>query len=247
MARMVDHDNRRKAILAATIERYTKDAQPVASDDLAKQFGLSSATIRNIFSELEDAGYLMHPHTSAGRIPTDKGFRYYVDFLVLRNDILDEEKQKVAKEYRKEIKRLEDALEKTTQVLSVMTHYAGIVSFLEWHDKIIYNGLSYVLDEPEFKDSGRIRFLVRMIEEKQKLLHVINKDFKEKVKVYIGDELGSEDMNSCALVVSQYSRKKKPSGKVAVLGPARMNYEVIMPKLAYISDILSQVLDDIEE
>ena len=128
MVRTVDYDTRRKAVLAATINEYIQDALPVSSEGIAQNFSLSPATIRNIFVELEDAGLLTHPHTSAGRVPTDKGYRYYVDFLLAQIGLLEEEKERVANEYRKEIRRLEDALELTSDILSRLTHYASLVS-----------------------------------------------------------------------------------------------------------------------
>ena len=93
MRSTVDYNSRRKQVLNAAINRHIKNALPVASDDIAEEFELSSATIRNIFSELDESGYLKHPYTSGGRIPTDKGYRYYVDFLVQQIELLDEEKQ----------------------------------------------------------------------------------------------------------------------------------------------------------
>ncbi|MDD5166221.1 MAG: hypothetical protein PHQ57_02385, partial [Candidatus Omnitrophica bacterium] len=146
MVRNVDYDSRRRAVLTAAINKYIQGAAPVASDDIAAEFDLSSATIRNIFAELEDAGLLKHPYTSGGRVPTDKGYRYYVDFLLSQVEILDEEKERIIKEYHQEISRLEDALEKTSEIISVITHYAGIVSFLEWHDRFFYNGISRILE-----------------------------------------------------------------------------------------------------
>lgn len=242
MVRTVDRDARRRAVLASTINRYIKNAVPVSSEETAREFELSPATIRNIFSELEEAGYLTHPHTSAGRVPTEKGYRYYVDFLNLQLDILDDEKESIVRHYESEIDRLEDVLEKTSEVISAITHYAGIVSFLEWHDRFFYKGISFILEQPEFQDSTRIRFLIKMIEDKGSLLDIINRDFKEKVRVYIGGELGCVEMNDCALAVTSYSVKNKPSGKVAVLGPARMEYNHIIPALGYVSDVLSSVL-----
>src|SRR3990167_9489198 len=72
---------RQKDILSAIVEQYAEVASPVGSSLLAKLFGVSSATIRAEMSQLEDAGYITHPHTSAGRIPTDKGYRFYVNNL----------------------------------------------------------------------------------------------------------------------------------------------------------------------
>ena len=92
---------------------------------------------------------------------------------------------------------------------------------------------------------GKTRLLIKALEEKQNLLELINRDFNGKVKVYIGDELGFPEIDGCSLVVSTYSIRNKQSGKLAVLGPARMEYERIIPSLEYISDVLSETLDKI--
>ncbi len=245
MAKTIDHEIRKRAVLAAAINRYIKDALPVASDDLARDFGLSSATIRNIFKELEEDGYLKHPYTSGGKIPTNKGYRYYVDFLLSQMALLDDEKVHIGKELRMAVKKLEDILERTSDLLSVVTHYASIVSFLDQNETFYYKGLSFILEQPEFQDSGRIRLLIKTIENKQRLLNIVNRDFKEKVKVYIGDELECPEIEDCSLVISSYSVKKKPWGRIAVLGPKRMEYTHIIPTLDYVSDILTDTLDEI--
>jgi len=242
MVRNTDYSSRRKSVLGAAINRYIKDALPVASDDIAREFDLCSATIRNIFSELEESGFLRHPYTSGGRIPTDKGYRYYVDFLIQQMELIDEEKQRIVKDCKKKIRRLEDALENTSEVISEITHYAGIVSFLEWQDKIFYKGISRILDQPEFRDVDKIRMLVRLMEDKARLLDIVNRDFTGKVKVYIGSELGFPEMENCSLIVSTYKLKDQPSGRLAVLGPMRMDYNHIIPALEYISDVLTDVL-----
>jgi len=245
MVRNIDFESRRRAVLSATINRYINKAVPIASEDVAKEFDLSSATIRNIFAELEKAGFLIHPYTSGGRVPTDKGYRYYVDFLISQMALLDEEKARIIKEYKREISRLEDVLEETSEFISEITHYAGIVSFLEGQDKFFYRGISRILDQPEFQDSQRIRLLIKIIEDRQRLLEIINRDFSGSVKVYIGSELGCPEMENCSLVVSGYSLKKRPSGRLAVLGPMRMEYRHIIPTLEYISGVLTEVLDNI--
>jgi len=245
MVRNVDYDSRRKAVLTTTINRYIRDALPVASDEIAREFDLSSATIRNIFAELEEGGYLTHPHTSGGRIPTSKGYRYYVDFLVRQRELLDEEKERIVKEYRNKIDRLEDALERTSDIVSAITHYATLVSFIEWQDRLFYRGISHVINQPEFRDLDKIRMLIALIEDKRNLFEVLNRDFNEKVKVYIGAEMGCREMENCALVISSFKRKDKPSGKVAVLGPMRMEYGHIIPTLEYVSDVLTEVMNDL--
>lgn len=246
MVRTVDYELRRRGILSATISRYIQDALPVSSEDIADEFKLSSATIRNIFAELEESGYLTHPYTSGGRLPTDRGYRYYVDFLISQMELLQDEKERITREYKKKIKRLDDALEETSEVISAITHYAGIVSLLEWQDKFFYKGISYILEQPEFQNMEKMRLLIKMIEDKQRLLSIINRDFDGKVKVYIGKETGCPEMENCSLVVSSYNSKDGPCGRLAVLGPARMQYRQIIPTLEYISDVLSDVLEDIE-
>ncbi|MDD5044429.1 MAG: hypothetical protein PHU91_04235 [Candidatus Omnitrophica bacterium] len=245
MVKNIDHEQRKRDILTATINRYIQEAIPVASDDLAEDFELSSATIRNAFADLEKDGFLMHPYTSGGRIPTNKGYRYYVDFLLSQMELVDAEKEQIIREYKEEIRRLEDALEKTSQIISEITQYTGIVSFLEWQDKLFYKGMSLVLEQPEFRDYEKMRLLIRMIEDKKRLIDIINRDFSGTTRVYIGEELGCPEMDNCSLIVSSYQFKDKPSGRVAVLGPKRMKYKHTISALEYISDILQEVLNKI--
>lgn len=244
MVRNVDYETRRRAVLSATIDRYIHEAEPVSSEDIARDFDLSPATIRNIFAELESSGLLTHPYTSGGRVPTAHGYRYYVDFLLSQMELLEEEKGRITREYQRKIQRLEDALEKTSEVISAITHYTGIVSSLELQDRFFYRGISSILEQPEFRDLDRMRALFRIIEEKRNLLDIINRDFDEKVKVYIGGELDYPGMENCSLVVSYYRIKNRPSGRLAVLGPLRMEYQHIIPALGYISDVLTEALDN---
>lgn len=239
----IDQAARRKAVLAATINKYIKEADPVSSEDIAHEFNLSSATIRNIFAELEEAGYITHPYTSGGRIPTNKGYRYYVDFLTFKMEILDKEKEEIIVEYKRNIDRLEDLLEKTSEVIAMITHYTGIVSFLEWQDKFFYKGISLILDQPEFQELEKMRILIKMIEDKERLVNIINRDFNSKTRVYIGEELGLPEMEGCSLIVSSYYLKDKQLGKLAVLGPKRMQYNHAITTLEYISGILTEVLN----
>ena len=245
MVKHIDYESRRRAVLAATINMYIEEAEPVSSEDIARDFALSSATIRNIFAELEEIGYITHPHTSGGRIPTNKGYRYYVDFLILQMELLGAEKKRISNEYKKAVRRIEDALEQTSQILSDVTHYAGMVSLLDWRSRLYYRGISNILDQPEFRNIDKMRILINMLEEKQNLLDIINRDFTGSVRVYIGNELDYPGMENCSLVVSGYSFKDKPLGRVAVLGPARMEYKHTISALAYVSEVLTGVLDNI--
>src|SRR5208283_1964840 len=101
---------RKDRILAIVIGRYIKTVLPVGSQFITEEYDLdvSSATVRNILADLEEEGYLMHPHTSAGRMPTEQGYRYYVDHLMHEIQLLEEEKRAITLEYRCHARQLED-------------------------------------------------------------------------------------------------------------------------------------------
>lgn len=124
--------DRRQRVLAALIEEYVNHALPVGSRTLVQnyQLGVSSATVRNELSVLEDDGYITQPHTSAGRVPTDYGYRSFVDHLLsheLNEDELDEEAQKAVSDLRASANELDDLLDRTTAALSHLTDCLSIV------------------------------------------------------------------------------------------------------------------------
>jgi heat-inducible transcriptional repressor len=122
-------EERKQKILQAVIHHFIKTAKPVGSHILNEEYGfdLSPATIRNLMAELEEDGYLTHPHTSAGRVPTDKGYRTYVDSLIELQRLAIEEEDRIRNEYNGRIKELEELLVQTSRILSGMSQYTGFV------------------------------------------------------------------------------------------------------------------------
>jgi heat-inducible transcriptional repressor len=120
---------RKIKILNAVIHQYVRTGKPVGSNVLIKEYNisLSPATIRNLMAELEKDGYLAHPHTSAGRIPTDKGYRSYVDSLVKLQSCAIEEEERIEREYERRHNEIEDILSKTSRILSGLSRYTGFV------------------------------------------------------------------------------------------------------------------------
>ena len=235
---------RRDRILSITVEYYVKTITPVSSSLIASEFplDLSSATIRNILSELEEEGFLTHPHTSAGRVPTQKGYRYYVDYLMDQIKLLEEEKQRIKDEYEKENRELERLLEKTSQVISEITHYTSIVSVDGWKQKLFCRGTGFIVDYPDYNyDIDQIRHILHALDAKEELLRIINKDLVNKIEILIGAETEFSNIDQCSLVVSQY-KAKAFSGRIAVLGPTRMNYQRVVSTLNYISDLIEEIL-----
>ncbi|HWC73001.1 MAG TPA: heat-inducible transcriptional repressor HrcA [Gemmatimonadales bacterium] len=119
---------RERAVLEAVIETYVQTAEPAGSRTIAKryQLGLSPATIRNTMSDLEDKGYLYHPHTSAGRIPTDLAYRVYVDYLMRPPAVAPAQAQHIRGELEGQRAAIEAILSRAAQVLGVLTNELGV-------------------------------------------------------------------------------------------------------------------------
>ncbi len=121
--------NRMKEVLKMVIEDYIDLAGPVSSMTIARKsdLGLSSATIRNIMSDLEEMGLLSQPHTSAGRVPTEKGFRFYVDYILDVNELSSQEKREIRSRYLAHSFEGKDLFRETCKMLSASSHYLGVV------------------------------------------------------------------------------------------------------------------------
>ena len=122
-------DERKAAILKALIEEYVETGQPVGSGTVAREasLGVSSATVRNEMAVLEREGYVTHPHTSAGRVPTDKGYRHFVDHLARQKELQPGARQEVASFFATAHHALEDMLHETSLLLSRITAHAAVV------------------------------------------------------------------------------------------------------------------------
>ncbi len=235
---------RKDRVLSIAVTQYIQTVSPVSSNCIVREYmsDFSSATIRNILAELEFDGYLTHPHTSAGRVPTQKGYRYYVDHLMDEIHILAEEKARIKVEYEREQRELESLLEKTSELITHMTQYTSIISIDGCENKLFCHGTGFVVGYPEYQDLNKIQSILETLDEKKNLLEVINRTQKGKIEVLIGEEIACDDIDSCSLVVSQYQSKNGASGRLAVLGPTRMNYNRVIGSLEYLSDVLEEVL-----
>lgn len=121
-------DKRKKEILQAVIDEYINTAEPVSSATLVNKYGLdySSATVRNELAELEDNGYLDKPHTSSGRVPSEKGYRFYVDELINDEDISVEEIKYIQNKLSTKVNEIEELTKIATTTLSEITHYTTV-------------------------------------------------------------------------------------------------------------------------
>jgi transcriptional regulator of heat shock response len=244
MPRTADHESRRRDILSAAIELYLNTVQPVSSDTLLKKrrMTLSSASIRKAFAELEDAGYLMHPHTSAGRIPTDDGYRFYINVLMKKKKLQKHEAEFIDKIYELKVREVEDLLIETSDIMANFTHYASVV-YSDKDDQIYLRGFRYILEHPEFSDIKDAHMVFEALEKKEELLDLIKRNFADKSRVYIGKETASPLMENCSIVVSKYVGHGEEGGRLALIGPKRMAYDKVIPLLDYIAEALTENLE----
>jgi heat-inducible transcriptional repressor len=244
--RIVDTNSRKRDVLFETIKEYIYSAAPVSSETLKEKrgFGLSSATLRNVLAELEEEGFLMHPHTSAGRVPTDKGYRYYLEYLLAQEKLRESQKQEADSPLTfAHSQDLESVLEEMSDILAELTHYAGIVSSLHHEDKFYFRGLHFLLEQPEFYDIARWKNFLTMLDERARLLQLINSCPDNKINIYVGSEAHCDEFEDCSLVVNTYSQKGAKQGHLGVLGPKRMDYSKVISTLEYLSERLSEFLN----
>lgn len=213
-------DDRKKRILQAIVDYYVNSAEPIASKMIANDYGLelSSATIRNEMAEMEEMGLLEKTHTSSGRIPSDLGYRYYVDDIMNEDSISEEEIAKFLDALNQDDK---DALQKVTMALSGATHYTSISKD---EDGIFLYGRNNVFDYPEFNDIENLRKFMYMLEEEDFLKGLFSEPYDSEITVKIGKENTSEQLQDYGVIVFPYQDK----GEIAIIGPKRMDYSKVM-------------------
>jgi len=241
-----DFKKRQEGVLSIIVRSYVETAEPVSSRSVSRKLGLSSATIRNVMADLEDMGFIVQPHTSAGRIPTDKGYRFFIDSLMKVRSVEAGVAESAKAEYAHALRSLEDVLERTSHLISNVTNYVGVTLFSKY-DKIYLNGTSHMIDEPEFQDFKKLRSLVRCLEEKSDILDILNSDLgDENVRIHIGHENKPGFLRDCSVVTRGYKVKGKTSGRIGVIGPKRMVYERVIPTMDFLADTVSAILEELE-
>ena len=234
---------RKDVVLSMVVKKYILTDEPVSSAYIAEEYerDISSATIRNILAELESDGYLMHPHTSAGRIPTQRGYRYYVDFLMNEIVLVEEERRRIHTEYDRGVRELEALMEKTSVIVSELTHCASIVAIDGYPRGYSLRGMSYLVEAVNMQNFRQMAEILRALEEKDRILEVLRRDLDKKIKIYIGQETSCDAFGDCAMAVSHFRTRRGPAGHIAVLGSTRMDYERVVSALEYVSELMAEL------
>lgn len=232
---------RQEAILMSVVEQYAEVASPVGSSLLSKLFGVSSATIRAEMAELEKLGYIKQPHTSAGRIPTDRGYRYYVNILSDNNSDhsrLTERRAERALTARVEGGGLPDrTIRNAVDTLVELTHNLGIATI---GNQLYMSGLSNLFGQPEFVSGQDVQQIARLLDNLEPWLREAAPN--EPLSVYIGTENPIGSSANASLIISRFRSPYSDRSYIGVLGPTRQQYKDVMSLVEHAGKVLEDAL-----
>lgn len=237
----MDLNERQRKLLRAIIEKYIETAEPVGSETIEKEAGLgvSPATIRNEMVRLTSLGYLRQPHTSAGRIPTSIGMKFYVDQLMEEKSLSLKDEVAIKEELSEAKERFGKLLRHTTEVLADQTHSLAVATNEE--GDTFASGMANILDMPEFYDIDITRTLLSMIDKAEMVQQIFSQiQAQEQIRILFGDELGIPYLEPCGFVLARYQMQNH-YGTLGVIGPSRLNYSIVIPTIKYFSHILSEI------
>lgn len=343
MSELPELSDRARHLLKTLVGRYIRDGEPVGSRTLARSSGLklSPATIRNVMSDLEEFGFVAAPHTSAGRIPTTEGYRFFVDALLTVKPMDLDVKARLENDLTTP-QTTQELVTRASSLLSAVTNFVGLVTvpkreqfafrhidfvlieprkvlviivfddnevqnrvietrqdhtpmdlehaanylnqefsglFLQdIHDRILREmhqaresmesamqatmdvaqgafktepkddmvlaGQTNLMSHHDFTDIGRLRELFEAFAQKRDILQLLDACIQAQgVRLFIGDETGSEALDACSLVTAPYSVDDKVVGVLGVIGPTRMRYDRIIPVVDATARILGSALN----
>lgn len=334
---------RQQTILGLIVQEYVRTAIPVGSRTLVEQYGLnvSPATVRNEMARLEELGYLTHPHTSAGRVPTDQGYRYFVERLLQETTLPLDERRTIAHQFQQVRQDIDEWMPLAASVLARTARGAAVVTapqtaqvhfrqlqlisvqgrlvllvlvlqggtvkqqmltlaeplpqpvLSEAADRlnqlcagltaaeiepriaslplleadiaalaveimrradsmtaegVYHDGLSELLQEPEFDEKEQTRGVLRVLEERSFLEAVLAEALGPtvgSVRVMIGGEGRFDELQACSLVLSRYGVAGLATGALGVLGPTRMGYGRAISSVRFVAHLLSELIYDV--
>lgn len=213
-------NQRQQELLNLVIESYIKTAEPVGSNLLAEKgvLGVSGATLRNEMRALEDEGYLSHPHTSAGRVPTEKGYRFYLENVDYKSGKLNKKENEVLGMTIMEhgTGNMEQKQKEVTKSLAELSGETMLLAFSP--DRVYYTGLSNLFSKPEFTELQLVADVSQIFDHCEECLKTFFDEAQNEPKYFIGRE------HSFGNALSVLAFRFGENSLLALLGPMRMNY-----------------------
>jgi len=237
----MDLTDRQIQIIKHVVEEYSDTAEPVGSDTLDKKhnLGISPATIRNEMAALTKKGFLVQPHTSAGRIPTPMGIKFYISELMKEKELSVAEEVSVKERVWDSRDQLGPLLREATRVLAERT---GMLAFASVDDSRLYHsGYARILDLPEFFDIDMTRQVLLLVEESGRLNAIFARaQGNDAIHILLGEELGEALFRPLSLVFTDFSIGSH-QGRLAVIGSSRQNFAHTIPMLRYLGQLINEI------
>lgn len=249
---------RQKEILCQIIEEYAETASPVGSVTLAKLFGVSSATIRAEMARLETLGLIAQPHTSAGRVPTDAGYRFYVNGLSGEFDednvsgyVTEIPEMRTPEDgtlrrgmHALEVRvssqsRADAAIRGAVDALVELTGNLGLATIGE---QLYLAGISRLFTQPEFGDTRRVQSVAKLLDNLEPWLREAAPG--EALNIFIGQENPIGRNSEVSLIISKFRSPFSDRSYIGVLGPTRQNYSRVMSLVRHAGNMLEEILED---
>ena len=227
--------DRQQKILKLIVDNYITNAQAISSDALVEALAVSSATIRNDMHDMTMNGFLVQPHTSAGRVPSEKGWQYYVenfmntDHKLSKKEYTDLESIVVADE---------DVREKSKQIAKLLSSLASNAVMVAYKPRdMYYTGLTNLFSQPEFNELQSVVHISQVIDHLDDVMMTIFDSIQD-----VGVAVGQENPFSpeCSVVIGSIDSEKNGKWIMGILGPMRMNYDYYFALLRTVRELLTK-------
>lgn len=230
------------AILSAIVEQYAEVASPVGSVTLAKLFHVSSATIRSEMNRLEELGLLTQTHTSSGRVPTDRGYRCYVNTVTMAQEgqpLKLDRGTKVLEARVQTQQNIDQAIRSAVDILVELTQNLGLATI---GDELYINGIGSLFSQPEFSESDHVQAVAHLLDNLEPWLREAAPN--EPINVFIGSENPVGKSSGASLIISRFRSPYSDRSYIGVLGPTRQSYARVMRLVRHAGHMLENVLNE---
>ncbi len=230
-------DNRKKRVFRAVVREYVESAEPVGSHTIVVKYrlGVSPATIRNDMADLEAEGLLEQPHISAGRVPTEKGYRFYVEQFVDPASAQPTGRQRLLEAFAELDKSAERVAKELARAAAELADETVLVSF--GPDRTYLSGVSNLFNKPESRESEMPAAMSHVIDDMDRVMDDLRRRMSSDVEVLIGEENPFGSLFSS--VVTRLNGPDADDGIFGILGPKRMDYDANVALARFIREMMS--------
>jgi heat-inducible transcriptional repressor len=236
----MDLTDRQISIIKATVEEFTTTGEPVGSQTLDHKYrlGVSSATIRNEMADLVTKGFLIKPHSSAGRVPTSKAIKFYVNELLKERELSVAEEVSLKERVWDHRFDREGMLLEATRLLAERTKMLSVCALQT--GRVYHNGSANLLGCSEFYNMDLFRQVLTLLDEQQRVFELFGRAIGgDPIHLLVGDELGYRDFEPVSIVFADIQIGDM-RGSLGIIGPHRQQYASNIPMVRYVATLINQ-------